>query len=266
MSDADAGDDWTATDDLVALHTAGDVDEFRRRLVLYAAGPTNRSDAFEPWCLFRHFHKDNPDGAATTAVLLVTDQRWRNATGRLIGQIEESGLVPPEDLDVLAQTFLAAGPQVYWQVPGEWFGGPAITIDFDAPMTDTELDDEGQAEAADGGPVVVAREVRPPLRRWAARRIVRVDPGMWGNLVNRAKQSDPRAGAAIVRGVLDGIDGLTPAARAAVVRLATTWPQRDVREAAAAITAGGERDTGLRPAEPTAPPVSQRDAAQPSLF
>ena len=127
--------------------------------MLYPTRPTNRSDAFEPWCLFHHFHKDHPDGAATTAVLLVTDRRWSNATGRLIRQIDESGLIRPGDLDVLAQTFVAAGPQVYWEVPGEWFGGSAITIDFESPTIDTEPDEEQPDDSADDGPVVVAREV-----------------------------------------------------------------------------------------------------------
>lgn len=266
VSEADGEDGWTAAEDLVALHTAGDVDEFHRRLVLYPTGPTNRSDAFEPWCLFHHFHKDNPDGAATTAVLLVTDRRWSNATGRFIRRIDESGLIPPEDLDFLAQTFVAAGPHVYWEVPGEWLGGPAITIDFQSKTIETEPDEEEPDDSADEGPVVVAREVRPPLRRWAAGRIVRADPGMWSKLVTRARESDPRGGAAIVHGVLDGVEGLTPAARAAVAKLATTWPQHDVREAAAAITARREPDTKSSPAEPTAPAMSQPDAAQASLF
>lgn len=89
---------------------------------------------------------------------------------------------------------------------------------------------------------------------------------MWGKLVKRARQSDPRAGAAILRGVLDAVDELAPAARAAVVETAAAWPQRDVRQAAAAITVGREPDTGSSPAEPTAP-LSRRDAAaQPSLL
>lgn len=60
MIHPDDQDEWTALDDLVALHTAGDVDEFRRRLVLYPAAPTNKSDAFEPWCLFRQFTRTTP--------------------------------------------------------------------------------------------------------------------------------------------------------------------------------------------------------------
>lgn len=267
MTDPDDEDAWTPLDDLVALHSADDVNEFHRRLVLYPTAPTSKSDAFEPWCLFRQFHKDNPEGAVTTAVLLVTDRRWRNATGRLIRQIDESALVPPDDLDVLAQTFVAAGSQVYWEVPGEWFGGPAITIDLGPHLDDHVPGNEEEVEDSSGdGPAVVAREVRPPLRRWAAGRIVLADPGLWGQLLNRAREIDPRSGAAIVRGVLDGVDGLTPAARAAVVELATDWPQRDVREAAAQIAPGRKPDSESPPLGPAARSTSPRNAAQPSLF
>ena len=258
-------------DDLVALHTACDVDEFHRRLVLYPPGPTNRSDAFEPWCLFQHFHKDTPEGAVVTAALLVTDRRWRNASGHLMRRIDESGLVPPGDLDILAQTFLAAGPQVYWEVPGEWFDGPAIIIDlgpgsFVDDPDDDDPEDEGAEDTSGDGPALVARKVRPPLRRWAAGRLVRADPAMWGPLMNRARESDPRGGAGIVRGVLDGIDGLTPAARGAVVKVATGWPQRAVREAALATIARSENDSTSPPIAPAARSTSPRDPAQPSLF
>ena len=267
MTEPEDGD-WTALDDLVALHSAGDAEEFHRRLVLYPSAPTTKSDAFEPWCLFQQFHKDSPEGAVTTAVLLVTDRRWRNATGRLMRHIDESGLIPPDGLDVLAQTFLAAGPQVYWELPGEWFDAPAITIDLGPQAVDNDAaeDVEEPEDNSDDGPVVVAREVRPPLRRWAASRIVLADPGLWGQLLNQAQDIDPRGGAAIVRGVLDGIDGLTPAARAAVVKLASDWPQRGVREAAAQVTPGRQPEGESPPIVPAARSTSTNNAAQPSLF
>ncbi len=182
----------------------------------------------------------------------MTDRRWSNATGRFIRRIDESGLIPPEDLDFLAQTFVAAGPHVYWEVPGEWLGGPAITIDFQSKTIETEPDEEEPDDSADEGPVVVAREVRPPLRRWAAGRIVRADPGMWSKLVGGARATRELVQRSCA-GVLDGVDGLTPTARCAV-KLATTWPQHDIREAAAAITARREPETKSSPAEPTAPP------------
>ncbi len=84
----------------------------------------------------------------TTALLIVTDQRWRNATGRLIRQIDESGLISPDDLDILAQTFLAADRHVYWEIPGEWFDGPATAIGLGPQPVDDDPDDDGE-EAPD---------------------------------------------------------------------------------------------------------------------
>lgn len=271
VTDIAVDDEWERFEDLVALHTAGDVEEFRRRLVCYPAGPTNKSDSFEPLCLFKQFHENLPQGAATTAVLLVTDERWRSGAGRLMRHIDESGLIPSGELDLLAQTFLAAGPQVYWEAPGAWFGGPAITIDLGPHEDDTDDSDDSDGDlspedAADDGPVVVARQLRPPLRRWAAGRIVRAEPSAWGALIKRARDSDPTAGAAIMLGVLDGIDALTPAARASVAKLGTAWPQRAVRNTATAIINRPECDAASSPvaAEPGSKPP--RDTAQGTLF
>jgi hypothetical protein len=265
MAQVDLQDDWSPLDDLVALHTADDAGEFHRRLLCFGDGGGNKADAFEPWCLMRQFHKDDPEGAVVTALLLLTDGRWRNATGRLVRRIEESGLVPDDQLDLLAQTFLAAGAQVYWQAPGDWFDGPAIVLDADSREVVDVVEDEDPCDP-DDGPVVFAREVRPPLRRWAAERAVRSDPSCWGALTQRARQVEPRGGAAIRQGLVDSIDLLTPAARDYVLDLAENWPHRKLREAATALR---------HPPEPAPAPLGEstavqqsvaRSAAQPSLF
>ena len=91
--------------------------------------------------------------------------------------------------------------------------GPAIVIDLDHDGADKEPASVKLADDADDGPLVVAREVRPPLRRWAAGRALQVDPSCWGTLVQRAREVDPRGGAAIVHGLVDSIHLLAPAAR-----------------------------------------------------
>jgi hypothetical protein len=266
MARLELEDDRTLLEDLVALHTAADAGELHRRLLCFGAGGGNKADAFEPWCLFHHVHAEEPDGAVVTALLLVTDGRWRDATGRLVRQIEQSGLVPDDQLDLLAQTFLAAGPQLYWEAPGDWFTGPAIVLDPDVPGA-VEVIEGDEAGDPEDGPVVFAREVRPPLRRWAAARAVRSDPSCWGAVVQRARQVDPRGGAAIIHGLVDSIGLLTPAARDFVVDLAESWPQRRLREAATAL-----RQTPPEPAPSAgsaaspAPSAPAPSTAQPSLF
>jgi hypothetical protein len=265
MERVDFEDDWSPVDDLVALHTANDAGELHRRLLCFGDGGGNKADAFEPWCLLHKFHKDDPEGAVVTALLLLTDGRWRNATGRLVRRIEESGLVPDDQLDLLAQTFLAAGAQVYWEAPGDWFDGPAIVLDADSRDVVDVIEHDERCDT-DDGPVVFARRVRPPLRRWAAAHAVRADPSCWGTLVQRARQVEPRNGAAIIHGLVDGIDLLSPVAREFVLDLAENWPHRKLRDAAIALG---------QPPEPAPSPLrlateaqvtEARSAPQPSLF
>jgi hypothetical protein len=265
MPQVDVDNEWSPLDDLAALHTAEDPGELHRRLLCFGDGGGNKADAFEPWCLLHRFHADKPDGAVVTALLLLTDRRWRNATSRLVCRIEESGLVPDDDLDLLAQTFLAAGPQVYWEAPGDWFAGPAIVLDADSHDI-VEVVDAEELDEPDDGPVVFAREIRPPLRRWAAARALRSDPARWGALVKRAREVDPRAGAAIIFGLVDSIDVVAPAARDFLLDIAASWPHRKLREAATAL----RRPPDAAPAPvlgvTAAPGATARSAAQASLF
>jgi hypothetical protein len=265
MARIDVTDDWTPLDDLLVLHTADDAGELHRRLVCFPDGGGNKADAFEPWCLFHKVHEDEPEGAVVTALLLLTDRRWCHATGRLVRRIEESGLVPDDQLGLLAQTFLATGAQVYWEAPANWFDGPAIVLDTDDANAGDVIEEEESGDP-DDGPVVFAREVRLPLRRWAAGRAVRSDPSCWGALVQRARQVDPRAGAAIVHGVLDSIDLLAPAAREFVLDLAENWPHGKVREAAATLRNPPEPPRAAATGATAVPGARTASAAQPSLF
>ena len=265
MPQVDVDDGWSALGEFVALHGAHDPVELHRRLLCFGAGGGNKADAFEPWCLFHGVHADQPDGAAVTALLLLTDRRWRNATSRLVRRIDESGLVPDDQLDLLAHTFLAAGPQVYWEAPGDWFAGPAIVLDPDGDDVVDAADIEDQEEEPDDGPVVFAREIRPPLRRWATARIVRSDPGGWAPLVKRAREVDPRDGAAIMFGLLDGIDAVAPAAAGFIIGIAERWPHRKLREAAMAFRHSPEAASASVRGEGRRRTAASR-AAQTSLF
>ena len=77
-------EEWTPRHELATLFGAASPHEFHRMLVTLPAAPGDTGDTFVPWCLFHRFHEAQPEAAATTAMLLVTDRRWRTATGRLI--------------------------------------------------------------------------------------------------------------------------------------------------------------------------------------
>ena len=92
---------------------------------------------------------------------------------------------------------------------------------------------EGADEVAvSEGPAVTARDVAPPLRRWAAARLVAGEPAAWTRLLKRAQDLDARHGAAVVAGMFDSIERPPGAAQDWLVTKGTTWPHHSVRRAA----------------------------------
>ena len=248
--------------DLWGAETA---DDLRRVLVLYP--PMRRSsNAFEPYQLLAKHHQIDPSGSAVTAMLMVTDVRWRNGAGNLIRQIEESGMVDDRELDLLAEAFLAAGDAVYWEVPDQWFdGGIVIAIDeADQQGVDGEEEDDGEQ------PTVARREVYPPLRRWAAGRLVGRRPARWAEIFSRARHLDARAAAATVSGLLDSIAVLGADTQEFLIAQAVRWPQQSVRRQGMGLVAeragsdAGVREEAAPRADP--PPAPEQRPAPPTLF
>lgn len=231
-----SSEEWNSPDEMLALSDAATIDEFHRRIVLFPPLKRSQSDAFEPACLFLHYHQNQRRGAATSALLLVTDNRWRNATGRIMNTIAASALIDEEDLDLLAQSFLAADRCVYWQAPEEWFedGTEILLEDTTHPGS---ADPGTTSTPTDTKPIVIAREIRPPLRRWAAARLVKRDPAIWGSVLQRSNGLDSRSGAAVMLGLLDAIDSLPEPAQSVLRQRGAGWPHRDVRAAAESLQA-----------------------------
>jgi hypothetical protein len=186
------------------------------------------ADAFEPFGLLKKHHLSEPQMSIETAVLLMTDRRWRGGVAQLVQQISESGMLDDEELIVLAQAFLAADDAVYWEVPDQWFGEDSITID----LGEDEEPEEGGEPAELEGPAVARRDVWPPPRRWAAGHELARDPAHWPALLARAGELTARDGAAVMSGMMDRVDVLSPAVQAALVERARTWPHHGVRRAA----------------------------------
>lgn len=223
--------------EFVELWSAESADDLHRVLVLHP--PVRRSaDAFEPFALLHKHHQAEPATSAVTAMLLVTDRRWRDAAGALVRRIAESGIVDEEQLDLLAEAFLAADQVVYWEVPEGWFGGEAITIEFGDDLM--RVDDDEDDVIPPEGPALARREVVPPLRRWAAARGVRRDPETWDAFLARARVVDARSAAAIVAGLLDVIELFAPPAQVLLIEEATRWPDHAVRRLGLALFAGRE--------------------------
>ena len=98
--------------------------------------------------------------------------------------------------------------------------------------TEPEADEDADEVAEDVSPAVAAREVAPPLRRWAAARLLAREPASWPRLLARAEDLDARHAAAVVAGMFDSIESMPSAAQALLVAKGTTWPHQSVRRAA----------------------------------
>ena len=217
--------------ELVSLWTAANADALHRVLVLHPYARES-ADALEPIALLSKHHATEPGTSVATATLLLTDRRWRGGVGQLVRGIADSGALTPEQLDGLALAFLAADRYVYWPVPDAWFTAASVAL-----VVSDDVREDADEVAVSEGPAVAARDVAPPVRRWAAARLVAREPAAWPRLLARAQDLDARHGAAVVAGMFDSIEFLPAAAQAWLVIKGTTWPHQSVRRAALEVVA-----------------------------
>jgi hypothetical protein len=157
---------------------------------------------------------------------------------------------------------LVADRKVVFSFGWEWadIGIPprstTIEIDGGIAFVVEDTSDDGSTSgvaaspATEDRPVMIPREVRPPLRRWAAARLVRRDPPSWPPILRRSGELDARGAAAVMRGLLDAIGSLPEPAQSLICRRAAGWPQLDVRKAAGTLAARAPRSaTKPRPTQ-----------------
>lgn len=227
--------------ELLALGRAPTADALHRVLVL--SRPVRQStDTMEPLWLLRRIAETEPDEVFTTAFLLLTDHRWRKGVSQLIRRIEESGCIDEPDLDELAESFLAAERVLYWVVPDGWFRGEEIFVTGFATVPADVGDAEGgdvvdSDDVDDEDGACVARQVHPPLRRWAVARLVARGLAEVETLIKRTDAVDARAAAAIMAGLLDVIDRADRATRDRLIGIAAGWPDHGVRRAGIELVA-----------------------------
>lgn len=220
--------------DLEALWTARGPEELWRALVVRQGRSTTHH--WEAAALFRRHHGDGTPEALTTALLLCTDRRLDRCAARLIAGITDTDILSRDDLNRLAEDFLWSD-EIQFTCPVSWFGTHWIEIDLDTGKA-------VKRKAVDPNtPVRNRRSIEPPLRRWAASRVLREDPAAFDAARDRACElKGPHAGA-VVAGILDAIEAL-PSENAArrAVELGLGWPQGSVRILALNILACSDPD------------------------
>src|SRR6266704_322195 len=165
------------------LAAAGDSDELCQLLVRSPSGWGSSTRYGEAVSLLRATHGRGVLPGSLVALLLCTCHRWDRVTAKLIAAIDDSGLLGGVELDELAESLLSdevvAVFPLAWVSP-EW-------LEFDTA--------EGTTRTVKVRDDMVARDRRrlePPLRRWAAARALRNDPGRLDGLLEGADGLPPR--------------------------------------------------------------------------
>jgi hypothetical protein len=220
---------WIET--LIDLHSASSAEELWSVLLAWH-GIRSSTQWDEAYSLLHRFHAEEPEGAIVTAVLLCTDYRWRKASHHLIARIVESGVLAESDEDQLA----------------EWFVGAALELPVEHDPSggaDVELADESEGAdhplgADEPAAVGLRRPIWPPLRRWAAARLVARDPCRWRALLDSAEAMASRDAAALAAGVMDAAAHIPPEERPEAVTAGLRSGSGTVRLAALPVFAALE--------------------------
>ena len=100
-------------------------------------------------------------------------------------------------------------------------------------------DDDPAEDDPPPGPLQVRREVRPPLRRWAAAELLRQRPERLDDVFARTQTLSARDAAAVVAGIIDASDALDQQRAQRVLEIGLGWPEGWVRLVALERLAGG---------------------------
>jgi hypothetical protein len=197
-------------DPLSELADAADADELCRLLLESAWGWGSSTGHMEAVDLLRSVRGTGELGDGFLALLLCTCSRWDRVTAKLIVALEESDLLACGDLDSLAESFLT--DEVIVECPVSWLRPDLVGLEFGDDAGDVMFTVAGEI------PITERRRPEPPLRRWAAARALRADPGLLDALLDDAGSLPPAHRDAVLQGLLDSASGLAPPDRRRLVQ------------------------------------------------
>ena len=208
-------------------------DELCRRLLVspWSFGRSTRHmEALE---LLANAHGTGELSMSFVAFMLCACGRWDRVTARLIAAIEDSGLLGDDELDELADWFLAHEHVISY--PLAWASPQWLDVEFDGG--------KGRTYTVSADTLAEHRpSFEPPLRRWGARRALSSDPTRLEQLLDGADLFEARHRDAFIHGLLDAAQLLDEDRRRGVI-------ERGLRTGQATV-----RRTALDQSEPQAPP------------
>jgi hypothetical protein len=194
-----------------------------RRLVSGATGrgllPAVAVDAFQ------RLPRGGEPGAFDSALLLCTDWRWYGVSAKVIAGIVDSGILDDDDQDRLADTLLWR-EQVHYRHPIWWIGTTFVEYELDSPIPGRTI------RVHPNIPTTAHRSVWPPLRTWAAGRILGRHRASAGDVIEHARSLPARDAAAVVTGAVRVVDDLDQDQARTVLGAALAWGHKAPRKAA----------------------------------
>ena len=214
---------WDNDEPLAHLRAAQDADELCRRLLAPPwrwGSSTRHAEAIE---LLNEVQGTGELPMSFVALMLCTCRRWDRVTNRLIAAVDDSGLLDEAELDQLADSFLSHEHVISY--PLAWASPQCLGIEFD--------DGNGRIHTVNEDTLAEHRpSFEPPLRRWAAQRVLRSDPARLEDLLRAGEQFEPRHYGALIHGLLDAADILDEPDRRELIRRGLNATQASVRRTA----------------------------------
>ncbi|MGH3432215.1 MAG: hypothetical protein ACRDQB_05195 [Thermocrispum sp.] len=190
---------------------------------------------------FRRLHDAGQPEPVDSALLLCTDWRWRRTSARVLAGVVGTGILDDGGLDRLAEELLWSD-MVRYVHPLGWIGSTFIEFDLGAPQQ-RRAPRQRKVHVDPSTPVTTERHVWPPLRSWAAERVLVRNRAAPADVLARAHALPARDGAAVVTGAVHAADELDPEQARMVVDVALRWGHKAPRKAALErLTAWGEAD------------------------
>ena len=174
---------------------------------------------------FRRLHRGGEAGALDSALLLCTDRQWHTVSAKVIAGMVDSGILDDDDQDQLADTLLW-NEQVHYRHPIWWIGTTFVEYSLDSPAP-------GRTIRVDPNtPTTAHRSVWPPLRTWAAGRVLTRRRASVRDVLEHARSLPARDAAAVVTGAVRVADDLDEDQARTVLNAALAWGHKAPRKAA----------------------------------